>query len=299
MSKVLVLMSTYNGERYIEEQLQSITNLQDVEFDIFVRDDGSKDHTHKILNSWQDNSKLKWYTGENLKSAKSFMDLLMKAPSTDYYAFADQDDVWEEDKLYSAVLLLEQSPCDVPALYFSQTQLVDENLNSIETKKIKPECTFYESLMVNYATGCTFVFNHKLLELVRKYSPEYLSMHDYWLYHLCLAVGGNIYFDPVSHIKYRQHSNNVIGLSKGWKQSQKLRWKRTVEKECERSNTIIELYKGYKKEIKPEYLPVIKSIVNYKHSIKDLVYLIFNRRLLCRNWRTNLSMRIALLLHTY
>lgn len=299
MKKIQVLMSTFNGEKFLDEQLESIMAQDGVKISVLVRDDGSSDGTQEILNKWQENRKLTFYTGDNLRPAKSFMNLIEQAPDVDYYALADQDDVWENDKLKCAVSYLEQSDKAIPALYFSQTQLVDENLQPLPTPQLLPSCTFYEGLIAHYATGCTFVFNRALLELVRQYKPSYISMHDLWLYNLCLAVGGNIYFDPMPHIKYRQHGNNVIGLSGGWKRSFLLRCQRTLNKECERSNTVLELYKGYKEQIKPEYLPLVRHIVNYRNSVIDLLRLIFNRKLRCSNVKTNLSMRIALLLHTY
>lgn len=302
---IAILMSTYNGENFLAEQLKSIEQQEGVAMSMMVRDDGSKDRTLSILSSWKEKTQKTIGGGiillsqENVGPARSFMQLINQAPEADYYAFCDQDDVWEKDKLASAVAYLEKGDNDIPALYFSQVQLVDEHLNPLPTAKINPKCTFYEGLIAHYATGCTFVFNRTLLELVRKYNPEYISMHDLWLYHLCLAVGGNIYFDPMPHIKYRQHGNNVIGLSGGWKRSFLLRCQRTLNKECERSNTVLELYKGYKEQIKPDYLPLVRHIVNYRNSVIDLLRLIFNRKLRCSNVKTNLSMRIALLLHTY
>ena len=124
-------------------------------------------------------------------------------------------------------------------------------------------------------------------------------MHDVWLYKLCLSVGGDVYFDPESHIKYRQHSKNVIGLSGGIWKGLKQKYKRTLNRECERSNTFKELYAGYKDMIQPEYLPIVKHICKYKNSPLSMLMLIFNHRIRCDDWKTSLSMRIALLLHTY
>ena len=95
--KVLILLSTYNGERYIKEQIESLLKQENVKVSILVRDDGSTDGTINILNEYQKQGKLKWYTGENLKPAKSFMNLVENAPEYEYYAFCDQDDVWLKD----------------------------------------------------------------------------------------------------------------------------------------------------------------------------------------------------------
>ena len=91
--KICILLSAYNGEKYIEEQLESLVGQQEVAADILVRDDGSSDKTHEILDKWQNKGLLKWYKGENLGFAKSFMDLVQRAGDYEYYAFCDQDDI--------------------------------------------------------------------------------------------------------------------------------------------------------------------------------------------------------------
>ena len=127
MKKVLVLMSTYNGQMYLKEQLVSIYAQKGVDCTLLVRDDGSSDCTKQILAEEEKNGNLRWYEGRNVGPARSFWDLLLNAPKCEWYAFSDQDDVWHEDKLKAA---LEQfgNCVDRPALYFGQTQLVDENL---------------------------------------------------------------------------------------------------------------------------------------------------------------------------
>ena len=118
--KVCVLISTYNGERFLEEQIASIIAQKGVEVDILVRDDGSSDMTCSLLERWQKEGKLKWYKGENLGFARSFMNLLKTASGYDYYAFCDQDDIWLEDKLQRAVAALEKIE-DKVKLYCSNT----------------------------------------------------------------------------------------------------------------------------------------------------------------------------------
>ena len=94
MKKVTILLSSYNGETYLDEQLESIEAQKDVQTRILVRDDGSTDHTCDILDQWQQKTNLKWYCGENIGPARSFMDLLRQAGDSYYYAFSDQDDYW-------------------------------------------------------------------------------------------------------------------------------------------------------------------------------------------------------------
>ena len=107
--KVIILMSVYNGENFIEEQLNSIfSQTGDFEIEVWVRDDGSKDGTISILKKYEEEKKLYWYSGENLKPAHSFMDLIMHSCKADYYAFSDQDDVWLNDKLKRSIKRLEK-----------------------------------------------------------------------------------------------------------------------------------------------------------------------------------------------
>ena len=127
MRNILVLMSTYNGEKYLKEQIDSILAQKNVEVTIRVRDDGSTDGTIRILEEYQKCGKLNWYSSTNMGPAKSFLDLVYNAPlKYDYYAFCDQDDYWKEDKLYKAIERLEHFD-DKPALYHCELEIVDEN----------------------------------------------------------------------------------------------------------------------------------------------------------------------------
>lgn len=100
---ILVLMSTFNGEKFIREQIESILAQENVNIKLLVRDDGSTDKTLDILNEYKNKGKLNYYIGKNLGPQLSFMHLLQNAPYCEYYAFADQDDVWLKDKLSTAI----------------------------------------------------------------------------------------------------------------------------------------------------------------------------------------------------
>ena len=103
MKKVCVLMSTYNGEKYLKEQIDSILKQKGVKVNLLVRDDGSTDNTLSLLEEYKKKGLLDYCCGSNMKPARSFMELLSIAPDSDYYAFSDQDDYWEHDKLFNAV----------------------------------------------------------------------------------------------------------------------------------------------------------------------------------------------------
>lgn len=219
MSKVLVMMSTYNGERYIKEQLDSILNQKEVEADIIIRDDGSKDKTVQIIKEYcKKNNNIFLKQGNNLKPSGSFMWLLQNCDviDYDYFAFCDQDDVWLEDKLFTAVSEIEKKN-NIPTLYYCATRNVDKNLRNIDilyTDTAHTTSFLDSAIKGSLIPGCTMVFNKKLMTLLRMYNPNFVTMHDTWTHLICLSCGGIVIGDPEPHILYRQHENNVIGNKK-------------------------------------------------------------------------------------
>lgn len=216
MKKVLVLMSTYNGQKYLKAQIESILNQQGVSVNILARDDVSTDETLEILKHYHETqSNFDYYSGrENLKSAKSFIELLIRCNKEyNYFAFADQDDVWDKDKLSIAVDKLSQYTD--PAVYCSNARLVDKNLNSLNTLEYNyiPNFNFKRILIAGEIQGATMLMNHQLIKLFSNIEmPEYIPMHDYFVSLICAGIGGKIIFDKEPHIKYRQHDNNVLGV---------------------------------------------------------------------------------------
>lgn len=219
MKKVQVLLSAYNGEKYLAEQIESILHQDYKEVSLLIRDDGSTDHTLDIIRTYADKyENVAYYAGENLGVQQSFFHLMRNADETaDYYAFSDQDDVWLPGKIRRAVELLEKQDRNLPLLYASKTTLVDEQLNEIPMKIRTPEIVpdFGNALVENICAGCTEIFNRKLLNLVNQKTPEYTIMHDWWLY-LCASAFGKVIYDATSYILYRQHGNNEVGKSGSW-----------------------------------------------------------------------------------
>lgn len=212
MNKILILLSTYNGERYLPEQIDSILNQYNVDVQILVRDDGSNDNTLSVLNSYANTEKIDIIKGDNIGVIGSFFSLMREAVKRDfdYFAFCDQDDVWMNDKLKIAVDILSGHQNE-PALYMSSFQMVDENLHSIPTNIFRPNISVEGAFASNCGTGCTMVFNKKLLEKSLVSNCDDVLMHDYWVYLVCLLTDGYVYYDETPHIYYRQHGNNVIG----------------------------------------------------------------------------------------
>lgn len=188
MKTVCILLSTYNGEKYLIEQIDSLLNQEKVDISIIARDDGSIDSTKEILAKYKEkDSRFDYYVGKNIGPAQSFFDLLFKANKADYYAFADQDDVWDNDKLKCAVDMLEREDGKRPNMYYSNLRIVDRNLKFYRFSHDIPavQKSRYSCLVEDVATGCTMVFNDVVLEYVKMGRPEYCSMHDTWIYFPC------------------------------------------------------------------------------------------------------------------
>ena len=220
MRSIAVAMSTYNGEIYIKEQIDSILNQKNVKVDLFIRDDGSKDRTLNILETYAKRwNNIHIVKGENLGVGNSFMELLyFVGCEYDYYSFADQDDVWLPDKLNQAIAKIKSN--DKPYLYVSNQILVDKDLNKLKIRfEVQPSVSYKQILCQNNVSGCTMVWNKKLQKLLsdtnRKPSKALLKnrIHDVWVA-MVAAVTGKIVYDENSYILYRQHENNVVGVRK-------------------------------------------------------------------------------------
>lgn len=279
MYSVVVLISTYNGEKYLKEQLESILAQKNVNISILARDDGSTDSTKNILESYSKNEKLRWYCESNVGPAHSFLDLINKAEKADFYAFSDQDDIWDEDKLYSAVEMLKHETG--AAMYHSRKRLVDADGTYIGISGSYNSSFGLCSLAArNAATGCTCVFNYQLLNELRNVKPQKVIMHDAWLLDVCLAINGKVLFDETPHISYRQHGNNAVGAKKDLKSFiQRLRY--STKKN---SGLYLEQWKslknGYYNKMKDEDKEVLDICITYKESCKNKMRLLSNKRIM-------------------
>ncbi len=135
----------------------------------------------------------------------------------DYYAFADQDDIWKKDKLFQAVMLLEAQPQSLPALYAGKVIYASENLSRCRKfpYQIRRMPSFGNALMENICMGCTEVFNRSLLQLVKEHLPSDCIMHDWWMY-LTAAYFGKVIYDQHAYMLYRQHGDNAVGMQNRW-----------------------------------------------------------------------------------
>ncbi len=299
MENVIVLLSTYNGEKYLRTQIDSVLLQKNVNVQLLVRDDGSSDSTKDILNEYFQKGKLIWYEGENLRSAQSFFDLIFHASKADYYAFCDQDDFWESDKLDSAIKCLKKLDENKPLLYCSATKFVDANLQPLKIKSRPGVTSFSQSIISTNATGCTMCFNDVLFNMIRKHRPMSKIMHDGWVHKLCLAVGGFVYYDNNSYILYRQHENNVVGAKRSFAKKWKSRWVNLKNVSKIRSAVVREILENYSEIMPAENVEMANIVAQYDSSFICKLRLALGRRISFPNKEIDLMFRLATILGSF
>lgn len=269
---ISILLSTYNGEKYLAEQIDSLLK-QSVEVNIVARDDGSKDNTVNILKSYKD---VNLFEGKNLGFALSFWELLKLAPKSDYYAFCDQDDVWDKDKIEKAIYVLSNYDNNIPLLYCCNVRLVDANLNFLEySSDSQTSTSFASSLFSGISQGCTFVFNEKACELFKQYQGRKIDYHD-WLAFRIVSCFGKVIFDKIPHMSYRQHGNNCVGLSKSSIKNKIGYLKYIIFGKSEHTRSIManNLLEQYGNIMPKANKEVASNFANYRKNIKTKICLL-------------------------
>ena len=276
MKKVNVLLSSYNGEKYIEELIRSVLAQEGVDVILTVRDDGSTDKTIDIIRSFND-SRIRLIIGkENLGPAKSFLTLLRDCETADYYAYCDQDDVWLPNKLSVAANMLSDSK---QGLFMSTYDVVDGDLNfkykrDMDFRTLKMETT----IMYRVPSGCVMVLNNGLRDVINQKMPESIRMHDFWTLLIALGIKADIATTDESLIKYRIHGDNNVGLKPGFKvKAAKLKTSVTRKKH-ERYLQAKSLYDCYYDQFDDVTNKMLLEVVNYKKSLSGRFKLAFDRR---------------------
>lgn len=222
-SKVLILLASYNGEKYIRQMIDSILNQDHGNIQLVVSDDNSSDGTLSVLEAYaaeHPDKIIHYRSGLRFGCAqKHFMHLLQKFQDAPYIMFCDQDDVWHSDKIsrtLAKMRQLEQNP-EIPALVHTDLRVVDQDLCEIAPSFCKHSCldgnrlALNQVLVQNVVTGCTTMINRSLAVLATRESvQEHMLMHDWWLALLASACGVASFLD-VQTIDYRQHSSNSVG----------------------------------------------------------------------------------------
>ncbi|MDH0493840.1 glycosyltransferase family 2 protein [Comamonas aquatica] len=222
MDSVDILMSSYNGEKFIEEQLLSLLNQSHKNIKIIIRDDGSVDSTRKIIFDYMGRfpGKIEYFNENvNLGSSKSFLRLL-NFSSADYFMFCDQDDVWCSDKVEKCLMKMKEMEisCEKgrPILIFTDLKVVDAHLNILSeslwrTQKLDPNISlnWKKLLAQNVVTGCTMMLNKHIKEYIKQ-EVNFKIHHDQLIAVLASKYGA-VSWVSFPTMLYRQHHSNVLG----------------------------------------------------------------------------------------
>lgn len=214
--KVNILMATYNGEKFLAQQIESIQKQTFKEWNLLIRDDGSSDKTCDIIRNFTAKDSRIRFINENehhnLGVIKSFF-MLVNYEVADFYFFSDQDDVWLPEKLSVSLEAAKHKASDVPLLVYTDLKVVNQELNILQDSMIRAQShhantTLLPELTENTVTGGTMMINHALAE--KWFTPNDILMHDWFLALLAASLGEIIYLDLPTQL-YRQHDNNVLG----------------------------------------------------------------------------------------
>lgn len=301
--KVTVLMSTYNGEKYIKQQIESILNQRDVEVNLFVRDDGSTDGTVEIINEYKTKSNVHLMLGENVGWKISFTELMHKVSFEEgrFYAFSDQDDIWKDLKLVRAVNMIKTNE---PALYHSNVSIMNDDMQFISNRfsdNFEPDKTFPKSFLDGFGVGSTMVFNANLLKLVQKYYPKKPTNHDAFVIALAYMFGDVIY-DKSSYIKYRRHAGAATSFGTIKKADQPTlferykRYKRNPKLQF--SVRASEIINGYANMLPDQELKLLKKISNYRSNIWSKLYILLNPNVCATGIRKTLQVKYRIIFNT-
>lgn len=223
MQHVAILLSTYNGERFLEEQLNSLITQSHSGWTIYASDDGSTDGTLAILEDYRIKlgpERLTILAGPKQGFAKNFLSMVKNASiQADYFAFCDQDDIWLPERLSTAIARLQSIPNNQPALFCSRTRLIDEKGSPIGLSPLfsKPAC-FKNAIVQSIAGGNTMLFNNSARTLLANtHTEQTIISHDWWLYILVSGCGGHVHYSSQPLVNYRQHGNNLIGSNSSFR----------------------------------------------------------------------------------
>jgi len=221
--KVIVLMATYNGSKFLKEQIESIQYQTHLNWELWIRDDNSSDSTVEIIRNYESSDsriRLVEDSSGNLGVSKNFLKLLSLAvlSEANYFCFSDQDDVWIPDKIEKQLSFMKEKECSKRAvLVHSDLEVVDEKLAMINLSFMSflnihhvDNNAISVLLTQNFVTGCTMMMNRELIEVALPVSNQ-VVIHDWWLA-LCASAVGEVVYINQAMVKYRQHGSNEVGV---------------------------------------------------------------------------------------
>ncbi|MCU0830672.1 MAG: glycosyltransferase [Rhizobiaceae bacterium] len=230
MTRIAILLATYNGRAFIEEQLSSIMVPQGAALTLYCSDDGSTDGTPECVAAHC--ARVGWthvaLKGPSLGAfQENFRHLILQAGADhDFYAYCDQDDIWLPDKLERALAALAPVPVGTPSLYCGRTFILepDGRRDRMSPLFAKPPC-FANAIVQSIAGGNTMLINRTGFLLLRQAAAKGgFVAHDWFTYQIISGAGGRVIYDPEPCLLYRQHDGNLIGKNTGWRSSVRRMW---------------------------------------------------------------------------
>lgn len=298
--KVAVLLCTYNGQAYLQRQLQAIAEQDYPYIDLYVSDDGSTDATLDILKAAQvcwTKGCFQVFAGPRKGFAENFMSLVLNpAVQAHYYAYSDQDDYWFADKISHAVQSIQDHK--VAALYCSRTKLVDEQERLLGFSPLfKKQPSFRSALVQCIAGGNTMLFNDAARSVLLQAGVSDVPSHDWWTYLMISGCGGFVQYDPVSRIAYRQHSDNVLGSNQGFVALQRrlvLALQGNFRHWSERNSILLA---GARHLLTSDAQEALMHFQNMRSSsLFRRIYSLFKAGVYRQSWRGNVSLFLAVIL---
>jgi glycosyltransferase involved in cell wall biosynthesis len=296
----VILLATYNGEKYLSEFFESLTNQSCKNFLLIVRDDESSDNTLNIISNYSNKLNITLLNSNiRLGAACNFIQLLIESGDEfDNYFFADQDDYWHPNKIERAQVNLAEYD-NLPTMYCAGLELVDSDLSHISFTPLPRVIDLNNALVENIVTGCTIAINSKARHFVIDHLPRKFSMHDWWFYIVFSALGKIVYDDYVS-LKYRQHSHNTIGSAKNIYQDLNKKLKRFFSKRKSGVFSIADQSKEfdrcYGRFLSIQQRKLVQDLIVEKASILGRVRLAFSSRFIRQKKVDTIILRILFLL---
>lgn len=221
MEKIDILLATYNGEKFVKEQIESILNQTYENFNLIISDDASTDNTLNILEEYEKkDTRIKVFKKERNEGLIDNFEFLLKNVTSDYFMFSDQDDIWKKDKIEKSINKLKE---ENSGLVYTDLEIVDEKLNVIYPsywkykqiyKKIIKYNNFEALYLNNFVTGCTILAKSKYIkDILPLPRNSKFVLHDYWTA-LIISAKDKISYVEEPTIQYRQHKNNRVGSSR-------------------------------------------------------------------------------------
>lgn len=302
--KIQILLSTYNGERYLREQLDSFLAQKNFEqCSVLIRDDGSTDGTREVLREYERLEQFTVCYGENCGVTGSYWWLLEHSDSEcEYFAFSDQDDVWLPDKLKNAVETIGKSEknAEFPTLFASLSQIVDKNLNPLgSTLRPGKEIGYYNSMVQNVLPGHTQVLNRKMRDVLLLHGAGRIHAIDWWCY-LTASTVGKICFLEKYTVLHRQHGDNCVGYGSSFLQKTKQKFRNLASKKANAiSVQLADFYERYKSDMSEEYRAETQRYFDAMTSVTKRIEYALTCRVYRQSSMDSLMFRILYVLGKY